>query len=206
MNVTFCPCEATPDPDTAGLLVDVHVEQGEVYVFGDAAWPEPLPIDPERLQKLDQIQPGQVANMKAAYDTMAAIAQSMQRQGYMKAHATFDERIDHETRRVHLDIAIEAGVQFVFSRLIIKGLDILSEPTIRKRWGMQPGAPFDVRYPAYFLDRVKAEAMFENLRRTNWSIQTDDATGRVNVTLFFSGLAAEKARDTQDDAVRPPFD
>lgn len=206
MNVSFCPCETFPDRDSAGLIVNVLVEQGEEYSFGEVDWPDPLPIDPESLRKVNQIESGQVVNMRAAYATMADIAEGMQRQGYMKASAVFDERVDHDNRRVHLDIRIDPGLQFVFSRLIVKGLDILSEPTIRKRWGMERDAPFDVRYPAYFLDRVKADAMFENLKRTSWSIETDDTTGRVDVTLFFWGLAAESPLDDRDEDLRPPFD
>lgn len=189
MSVTFCPCKASPDPDSEGLLVDVTVEQGEVYLFGEVTWPEPLPIDPESLRKVNRIGSGQVVNMKAAYGTMAAISEGMKRLGYMKARARFDERIDHDARRVHLVIRIIPGTQYAFSRLIIQGLDILSEPAVRKRWGMQPGDPFDVRYPAYFLDRVKVDAMFENLKRTTWSLEIDEASGRVDVTLVFSGMA-----------------
>lgn len=192
MNVAFCPCEATPDPDSEGLLVEVQVEQGEVYLFGDVKWPAPLPVDPESLRKVNGIHSGQVANMKAAYDTMAAISEGMKRQGYLKAQARFDERVDHEQRRVHLEVRIAPGIRYAFSRLIIEGLDILSEPAVRKRWGMQPGDPFDVRYPAYFLSRIKSDAMFENLQRTSWSIGIDEASGRIDVTLRFSGLAASE--------------
>lgn len=192
MNVEFCPCDVSPDPDTAGVLVQVEVRQGEVYLFGELAWPEPLPIDPESLAKVNQIGSGQVVNMRAAYDTMAAIGEGMKRQGYMKAHARFDERIDHDERLVHLDIQISPGQQYLFSRLLVEGLDILSEPAVRKRWGMQPGQAFDVRYPAYFLDRVKADAMFEGLKRTSWSIEIDEDAGRVDVTLFFSGVSEEE--------------
>lgn len=191
MNVTFCPCSAQPDPDSEGLLVDVHVEQGDVYLFGEIGWPEPMPIDEETLDRVNLIRSGQVANMKAAYATMASISEGMKRHGYMKAQATFDERVDHEGRQVHLDIAISTGTQYKFSRLLIEGLDILSAPAVRKRWGMQAGEPFDVRYPAYFLDRVKADAMFENLKRTSWSIDVDEARGLVDVTLVFSGLLEE---------------
>ena len=192
MNVTFCPCESSPDPDTEGLLVDVQVEQGDVYLFGDINWPEPLPIDPESLDRVNQVGTGMIANIKAAYQTMSSIGEGMKRQGYMKAHATFEERVDHDERRVHLDVEIVAGIRYAFSRLIVEGLDILSEPAVRKRWGMQAGDPFDVRYPAYFLDRVKADEMFENLKRTSWSIDTDDARGLVDVTLVFSGMLGEE--------------
>ena len=191
MGVSFCPCETQSDPDSQGLLLDVQVDPGEVYLFGDVIWPEPLPAAPETLRKVNRIGSGQVANMKAAYDTMAGISEGAKRLGYMKAQATFDERVDHEERRVHLEIDIALGQQYVFSRLLVSGLDILSEPAVRKRWGMKPGDPFDVRYPAYFLDRVKADAMFENLKRTSWSLDIDEASGRVDVTLVFSGLADE---------------
>lgn len=188
MNVTFCPCETRPDPDSEGLLVDVEVQQGDMYLFGEVNWPEPMPIDEDTLRRVNQIGPGQIANMKAAYDTMARISEGMKRHGYMKAQATFDERVDHDERRVHVDIEIAIGKQYKFSRLLVEGLDILSEPAVRKRWGMQPGDPFDVRYPAYFLDRVKADAMFENLKRTSWSIDIDEARELVDVTLVFSGM------------------
>ena len=191
MGVTFCPCGTRPDPDSLGILVDVQVDPGEVYLCGDLNWPEPLPIDPESLRKVNQIGSGQVANMKAAYGTMTAISEGVKRQGYMKAHATFVERVDHDERRVHLDIQITMGQQYVFSRLIVEGLDILSEPAVRKRWGMSAGDPFDVRYPAYFLDRIKADAMFENLKRTSWGIDIDEASGRVDVTVKFFGLSDE---------------
>ncbi len=189
MNVAFCPCEASPDPDSAGLLVDVQVQQGDVYLFGEISWPEPMPVDEDSLRKVNRIGTGQVANIKAAYDTMAGISEGMKRLGYMKAQATFEERVDHDERRVHLDIDIAAGTQYRFSRLMIEGLDILSEPAIRKRWGMVSGEPFDVRYPAYFLDRIKADAMFENLKRTSWRLDTDEARGLVDVTLQFFGMA-----------------
>lgn len=191
MGVKFCPCESRPDPDSLGLLVDVHVEPGEVYLFGDLNWPEPLPIDPESLRKVNRIGSGAVANMKAAYETMTAVSEGAKRQGYMKAHATFVERVDHDERRVHLDIQIQLGKQYVFSRLIVEGLDILSEPAVRKRWGMKAGDAFDVRYPAYFLDRVKADAMFENLKRTSWGIDIDEPSGRVDVTVSFFGISDE---------------
>ncbi len=194
MNVIFCPCETSKDPDSEGLLVDVHVEQGEVYLFGEVSWPQPMPVDPDSLAKVNRIVPGEVANMKAAYDTMAAVSEGMKQHGYMKAQATFEERVDHDARQVNLDIQIAPGTLYVFSRLIIEGLDILSEPAIRKRWGMQSGDPFDIRYPAYFLNRVKSEAMLENLMRTDWRFNANESSGRVDVTLVFYGKSESEEK------------
>ncbi len=192
MNVKFCPCAAEPDPDTEGLLVQVRVEQGEIYKIGEVTWPQPMPVAPKNLSTVNRIVPGGTVNMTDAYNTLAAIAESMKRQGFMKAQATFETAVDHEAKLVHFDISIVAGARYTFSRLIVQGLDILSEPTIRKRWGMQVGAPFDIRYPTYFLERVKADAMFENLKGTNWRIDVDETRKTVDVVLVFSGNERRK--------------
>lgn len=205
MNARFCPCETAPDPDTAGLLVEVHVEQGEIYTVGEAVWPQPMPVDARNLSKINRIVPGATVNMTAAYETMAAISESMKRQGYMKAQATFETDIDHEAKLVHFAIEIAPGARYAFSRLIVKGLDILSEPAVRKRWGMQAGAPFDIRYPAYFLERVKADAMFENLKGSNWHIDIDETRKTVDVALVFSGQERRKGPAPIIEKPETPF-
>lgn len=205
MNVKFCPCEAAPDPDTEGLLVEVHIEQGEIYKVGEAAWPQPLPVAPENLSKVNGILPGGTVNMTAAYDTMAAIAESMKRQGFMQAQATFETDVDHQAKLVHFDIEIMTGARYTFSRLVIRGLDILSEPALRKRWGMQVDDPFDIRYPAYFLERIKAAAMFENLKGTNWTIDIDEIRKTVDVVLVFSGNESRKGPPPIVEKLEKPF-
>ncbi len=205
MNVKFCPCATEPDPDTEGLLVQVRVEQGEIYKIGEVTWPQPMPVDPRNLSKVNRIISGVTVNMTGAYDTMAAIAESMKRQGFMKAQATFETAIDHEAKLVHFDISIAPGAQYTFSRLIVRGLDILSEPTIRKRWGMQAGAPFDIRYPAYFLERVKADAMFENLKGANWHMDIDETRKTVDVALVFSGTERRKGPAPIVEKPETPF-
>lgn len=205
MNVKFCPCRAEPDPDTQGLLVEVQVKQGEIYKVGEAVWPQPMPVDARNLSKINRIVPGATVNMTAAYDTMAVISESMKRQGYMKAQATFETEIDHEAKLVHFEISIVPGALYAFSRLVVRGLDILSEPAVRKRWGMQAGAPFDIRYPAYFLERIKADAMFENLKGTNWRIDIDETRKTVDVALIFSGNERRKGPAPIIEKPETPF-
>jgi outer membrane protein insertion porin family len=192
MNVKFCPCETKPDPDTEGLLVQVHVDQGEIYKTGDVAWPQPMPVDPKNLSKVNQIISGGTVNVTGAYKTMADITESMKRQGFMKAQATFETDVDHEAKLVDFDIEIMTGPQYTFSRLVVQGLDILSEPAIRKRWGMKAGAPFDIQYPAFFLERVKADAMLENLKTTDWHLNVDEVKKTVDVALVFNGVERDR--------------
>jgi len=205
MNVKFCPCETKPDPDTEGLLVQVHVDQGEVYQTGAVSWPRPMPVDPKNLSKVNGIIPGSTANITAAYGTMAAITESMKRQGFMKAQATFDTELDHEAKLVNFDIEIMTGSQYSFSRLVIQGLDLLSEPAIRKRWGMKVGDSFDIQYPAFFLERVKVDAMLENLKTTDWHINVDEAKKTVDVALIFNGNVRDKTLPPIIDKPKDPF-
>jgi outer membrane protein insertion porin family len=58
---------------------------------------------------------------------------------------------------------------------------------IRRRWGLKPGAPFDVEYPDYFLNRVREDGLFDNLGQTKPSVKVDDKTQTVDVTLAFHG-------------------
>ena len=205
MDVKFCPCETMPDPDTEGLLVQVHVDQGEIYKIGEVAWPQPMPVDPRNLSKVNQIVSGGTVNVTAAYDTMAAITESMKRQGFMKAQATFETDVDHEAKLVDFDIEIMTGPRYSFSRLVVQGLDILSEPAIRKRWGMKVGAPFDIQYPAFFLERVKADAMLENLKTTDWHLNVDEIKNTVEVALVFNGNERDRTLAPIIEKPRDPF-
>ena len=69
---------------------------------------------------------------------------------------------------------------------------------------MQLGDPFDAHYPAYFLDRIRAEQMFDNLENTKWTREIDETTKTVEVTLIFEGQKAEKS-GIPNTPVEDPF-
>ncbi|HYZ85320.1 MAG TPA: hypothetical protein VE621_12995, partial [Bryobacteraceae bacterium] len=81
---------------------------------------------------------------------------------------------------------VSPGRQYQFGTLQIKGLDILTEPHIRKMWVMKPGAPFAASYPDRFLDTLRQEGLFENLGKTKAERKVDEDKNIVDVTLFFS--------------------
>jgi hypothetical protein len=94
---------------------------------------------------------------------------------------------------------VDLGPQFLFGKLEINGLDILSEPEIRKAWGLLPGKPYQPDYPDGFLVGLRNEGVFENLGKTRAEPHIDEATHIVDVTLFFSGAgpAPAPSRRTQ---------
>jgi hypothetical protein len=80
-------------------------------------------------------------------------------------------------------------------KLPINGLDILSEPVIRKMWQLDMGAPYRESYADSLLARIQAEGLFDNLDRTGAEAVIHDDTETVDVTLTF--LGAKPATDQQ---------
>jgi hypothetical protein len=72
-------------------------------------------------------------------------------------------------------------------KLTIEGLDVETEPHIRKMFGMKKGQPFNVEYPDYFLGRLVADQVMDNLGNTRSSIAPNPETKTVDVTLTLEG-------------------
>ena len=86
-----------------------------------------------------------------------------------------------------LGITIEPGAQFTFGRLTIEGLDIQTEPEIRKMWAMKSGQPYNADYPYFFLRRIETDGVLENLGKTRTALHVEDESKIVDVTLVFAG-------------------
>ena len=56
---------------------------------------------------------------------------------------------------------------------------------VRKRWALNAGDHFNQHYPAIFLNRVRAEQMFDNLQTTDWQMKADEVEKAVDVQLIF---------------------
>jgi hypothetical protein len=69
---------------------------------------------------------------------------------------------------------------------------------------MERGDPFDAAYPAYFLDRIRAEQMFDNLENTKWTQEVDETSKSVEVTLIFEGKQPKK-EGLPDVPIEQPF-
>ena len=72
--------------------------------------------------------------------------------------------MNDKDHKVSIVINVIPGPLFTLGKLDIVGLDIESEPTVRKMWTIAPGKPFNPEYPDHFLDRVKKGGVFDNLK------------------------------------------
>lgn len=188
LQVSFPKITTEPAAENKGLNLTIDVSEGPSFDFGDivirgAADSKPL-YDALKLKTND------MANFKEVEAGINRIKAEMRRHGYLKAEATHTRRLRPASgadarNLVDLDIRVEPGARYVFGDLTIQGLDIISEPAVRKAWSMEPGQPFNAEYPGLFLEQSKE--WFDDLGETRSVVTPNDRTLQVAVTLIFKG-------------------
>jgi outer membrane protein insertion porin family len=186
IRVSFPKVETVPAKDVDGVEVTVQVEQGPVYKLGRVNFTGSDDLTPKELNKLTNLKPDKPVNFDDVRSGQDKIAQSLRRDGYMLAKSEVHRTVNDSTKVVDLKIELIPGPQFTFHELTIVGLDIESEPVIRKLWGLRAGRPFNVDYPNHFLERVKEMGIFDNLNKTNAESKVNPKDNSVDVTLYFN--------------------
>jgi outer membrane protein insertion porin family len=186
IQVAFPKIETTPAKDVDGVEVTVQVEQGPVYKLGRVVFAGSDDLTPKELNKMTNLKPDKPVNFDEVRAGQDKIAQSLRRDGYMLAKSEVHRKINEEAKSVDLRFEIIPGPQFIFHELTIVGLDIETEPVVRKLWGLRNGRPFNVDYPNHFMERVKEMGIFDNLNKTNFESKVNPKDNTVDVTLYFN--------------------
>jgi len=186
IQVSFPKVETAPAQDVDGVEVTVQVEQGPVYKLGRVSFTGSDDLTPKELTKLTNLKPDKTVNFDDVRAGQDKIAQSLRRDGYMLAKSEVHRTVNESAKSVDLKFEIIPGPQFIFHDLMIIGLDIETEPVVRKLWGLRTGRPFNVDYPNHFLERVKEMGIFDNLNKTNAESKVNPKNNSVDVTLYFN--------------------
>ena len=169
----------------SGVRVVVTVDEGESYSFDDIVVEGTLSMD-ERLRQAAALTTGDVANMTELRNALDRIKAELHKDGYMDATAREEHKIDHNAKTVGVRIFVEPGPQFRFGELFVEGLDIHAAHEVRRIWGLEKGAQFDARYPEYFLQRIREDGVFDNIRKTAHELGIHKDTLTVDVKLIFN--------------------
>jgi outer membrane protein assembly factor BamA len=110
----------------------------------------------------------------------------LRRRGYLNAASEVRRDVNDTDKIVNLTFQINPGPLFTLGKLSIVGLDIETEPAIRKMWSPLPGQPFNPEYPDHFLKRVKDGGVFDNLKNSRSDTKINAASHTVDVTLYFN--------------------
>jgi len=183
IRVAFPKIEIEPAKDVTGIVVTVGVEPGPVYKLGKVAIQG---VDPDSLPKLAKLVSGQPVNFDEVKAGQERIADTMHRTGYIQVTSQVKRDVRDAEKTVDVTIQVTPGPQFAMGKLDIVNLDIETEPVIRKLWGLQPGKPFNTDYPQHFLDRVKEQGIFDNLKATRAETKVNQKENTVDVTLYFN--------------------
>jgi outer membrane protein insertion porin family len=155
LSVTFPKVLTEPAKDVKGLVVTVQVEQGPVYKLGSVGFAGSN-VAADELKDLAKLKPGELANFDEVKAAQARLDDSFRHRGYLKTTSKIARTLHDAQKTADVVFQLEPGPQFSFGKLDIVGLDISTEPELRKMWGLKPGKPFNPSYPSHFLDVVRS--------------------------------------------------
>ena len=193
LRVAFPKITGEPASDVKGVAVTVTVEQGPVFTIGKVKF-SGVPNDADEMENVAKIKTGELANFDDVKSGQRRLVDYFRHNGYMQAKTEALRTVNDTAKTVDLNIRIETGSQFTFRELHIVGLDIISEPEIRKMWGLKPGKPYNPDYPEHFLARIKEDGVLDGLGDTSAERKTDPNGNTVDVTLTFKGAKVDSEK------------
>jgi outer membrane protein insertion porin family len=177
-----------------GVIVTVAVDEGPSYNLNAVKFTGVNSTEAAEMQRTAKIQTGDIANFDEVQAGMDRLYQRYRNLGYLRVSGHLDRKIDDQAHTVDVLASIDPGPQFVMGKLDIKGLDLLSEPPVRKVWSLKQGAPFQPGYPDAFLEDLRQQGVFDNLGKTRAETKIDESTHVIDVTLYFAGAPTEQQR------------
>lgn len=187
VRVAYPEITTEPEKGVKGLVVTVKVDEGVSYSLGTT---EVLGtgLPPRDLKKVtEDLRPGAVFNRETVEAGIAKVEKRMRRDGFMHVKTKVERRYDDTAHKADLTLRVDPGPKYTFGNLDVQGLDLVTEPAIRKMWGVKSGEPFNAEYPDYFLSQVRDEGVLDNLGQTKAVQKPNDELHTVDVTLYFKG-------------------
>ncbi len=185
LRVAFPKITAKRAGDIEGLDVEVEVAEGPEYKLEKVTM-SGAPRDTALLKDAG-FKEDAVFRLHEIVESLEKLRASFRAEGYMKVATDSTRTYNDEKKSVNMNVAVNLGRQYKMGRLTIKGLDITTEPEIRKMWGMKEGALFRDQYAEKFLKRVKEDGVLDNLGDTKAQFTYDEPRGIIHITLNFAG-------------------
>jgi outer membrane protein insertion porin family len=183
--VAFPKIETAPAKDVDGVTVTIQVTPGPLYKLEHVSFVG-AEFSRSEWNNLSKLKTDQTVNFDDVKAAQERIRNSLRREGHLDATSKVARDVNDTDHTVGIEFQIDPGPLYKFAKLSIVGLDIETEPVIRKMWGMTPGRPFNVEYPDHFLARVKDAGVFDDLKSTRAETVINASDHTVDVTLYFN--------------------
>jgi outer membrane protein insertion porin family len=188
IRVAFPKIAVEKAKELDGVNATVMVAEGPVYTLGEVSITGVTASETGELLRLADLKKRDTANFDDVRAAAGRIEKKYRDNGYLHVSSHVDRDVDDAGHTVNIILAFDLGAQYRFGKLEIKGLDLLAEPEIRKAWGQMEGRPYQPGYADGFLDRLRAEKVFDNLGKTLAEPHIDEGSKVVDITLTFTGV------------------
>ena len=186
MRVIFGKITTERMKDVDGVAVNVEIDEGPKFTFGEVRVTGSGLTNKEAMSNID-VKDGQPVNMDRVKDALKKLNDRLHHYGYMAGKASFESKLDDKEHKVAVVYKLVPGKLYTFNDLKIEGLDIETEPAIRKMWGLAVGKAYNADYPQHFLDEIKDQGIFDNLKTTRYEENVTASDATVAVKLVFVG-------------------
>ena len=188
LRAKFTVAKVEPSKTVKGVVVTVQVDEGPVFkmkrleIVG-------APIPEEEVNSIggDFFKTDVPANLSNVGIGIQKVLARLTQIGYLRATYKAGRQIDDATTTADITVEVEPGAEYKMGRLTIQGLDIETEPAVRKLWVLKPGDPFRKGYPEFFLSEVRKRGVLDFLGATEADTKLDDREALVDVKLVFRG-------------------
>lgn len=191
LSVTFPKIATEQAKDVKGIVVTAQVEQGPVYKLAGVGF-KGTNLPAKDLQDIAKLKAGDVVNFDEVKAAQGRVEESFRRKGYLQATSKITRSIHDAAKTLDVVVQIDTGPLFNFGKLAVVGLDIVTEPEIRKMWGLKEGKPFNPQYPNHFLDVVREQGLFDNLKTSRAETKINPDANTADVTLYFQGAPSAR--------------
>jgi len=199
VGVTFPKITVEKAPKIDGVSVTIMVNEGESYNLGAVKIQGVPPDEADGIKNIGKWRSGDIANLEEIRAGAIKIADRLKSDGYLKVTQKVDHTTHENNHTVDASITVTSGPQYHFGKLTIDGLDVLTEPQIRKAWIMNPGSPYRPDYPDRFLKDLRDQGVFENLGETRAEKTINEKARIVDVKLVFGA-----AKPKEKQGAKPP--
>lgn len=185
LRVAFPKIETAPAKDVDGVTVTIQAVPGTAYKLDHVSF---IGADYSRSEwkDLSKLKTNQMVNFDEVKAAQDRIRDNQRRAGHLDATSQVKRDVNDAGHTVSIEFQIDPGPLYTLGKLDVVGLDIETEPVIRKMWGIATGRPFNVEYPDRFLARVKEAGIFDGLKSTRAETKINARTHTVDVTLYFN--------------------
>lgn len=179
------PSVAAGDASCSGVRLTIPVTEGPSYAWEKAEWSGAAALSPAELDAQLGMKPGDTADASKLEAGLRAVQKAYGKRGHLQAQVRMKPRLDDAARRAVFEMSVSEGPQFRMGTLEFVGLSEKDAESLRKKWTLAAGAPYDDTYAAEFRVKELVPLLRGVTPPVRVSVETSRQGQTVNVRLVF---------------------